>query len=206
MFNKFQIIYNAALRLITGCHSSKPIPHLHHEAKVMPVKNHTHMTGAQPLASALSPDTFPTKLSAPTPALGLRKIRSQRNIGTLWLLSSSTEYFHLKATKRRSRKSTPTLSGNQSNNWVLIPSWKIYRHLSTNWNANWNIINELCWRVSALATARFSNPISKGLANQRALCAPSVAIAAIPHTISSIVMRHQPTSQLSTVGPVPSMS
>ena len=38
---------NAALRIATGCVRSTPIPHIHAESKVLPLKEHTDMRGVQ---------------------------------------------------------------------------------------------------------------------------------------------------------------
>ena len=45
---------SAALRIATGCVRSTPIPHLHAETKVLPLKEHTDMRGVQFFAGATS--------------------------------------------------------------------------------------------------------------------------------------------------------
>ena len=55
-FNRLQLVQNAALRVVTGCHSAASVSHLHEEAMELPVEPHAHMLGAQFLASTLLPD------------------------------------------------------------------------------------------------------------------------------------------------------
>ena len=50
-----QKVQNSALRIATGCTKSTPIPHLHAETKVLPVKTHLDMRGTQFYAAAASP-------------------------------------------------------------------------------------------------------------------------------------------------------
>ena len=50
-----QRVQNSDLRIATGCTKSTPIPHLHAETKVLPVKNHLDMRGTQFYAAAASP-------------------------------------------------------------------------------------------------------------------------------------------------------
>jgi hypothetical protein len=45
--NKLQIVQNKALRSITGCTKTTPIPHLHAETKILPIRNHLDMIGTQ---------------------------------------------------------------------------------------------------------------------------------------------------------------
>jgi len=47
-----QTIQNNALRIITGCTQTTPTDHLHHETKILKVKDHLDMRGTQFLASA----------------------------------------------------------------------------------------------------------------------------------------------------------
>ena len=47
-----QVIQNNALRIATGCTNTTPINHLHQETKVLPIKNHLDMRGAQYYAAA----------------------------------------------------------------------------------------------------------------------------------------------------------
>ena len=60
-FQRLQIVQNAALRVVTGCHVATPINHLHSEVWELPVEPHAHMLGAQFLATALQPNhcSFP---------------------------------------------------------------------------------------------------------------------------------------------------
>ena len=56
--NKLQTTQNTALRIILGCTQSTPIEHLHAETKILSVKQHLDMRGAQFLASATNnPDS-----------------------------------------------------------------------------------------------------------------------------------------------------
>jgi hypothetical protein len=50
---RLQIIQNAAMRLMTGCHMASSVAHLHAETKLMPVDEHLSMLCAQFLASCL---------------------------------------------------------------------------------------------------------------------------------------------------------
>ena len=51
-YNTLQTIQNKALKIITGCTATTPIDHLHHETKVIRVKDHLDMRGTQFLAAA----------------------------------------------------------------------------------------------------------------------------------------------------------
>jgi hypothetical protein len=53
--NKLQLIQNAAMRLITGCHMVTSQDHLHAECKLLPVDEHLFMLCTQFLASCLHP-------------------------------------------------------------------------------------------------------------------------------------------------------
>ena len=52
-FNLLQRIQNRALRIATGCHSNTTVSHLHHESKVMMVKDHLQMLSSQCLVKCL---------------------------------------------------------------------------------------------------------------------------------------------------------
>jgi hypothetical protein len=73
---KLQVIQNAAMRLITGCHKASPINHLHCETKLMPVAEHLSMLCSQYLASCLLtmwssslPDHAKTNMDIPSKRL-----------------------------------------------------------------------------------------------------------------------------------------
>lgn len=50
-----QVTQNKALRTLTGCTKSTNISHLHHETKILPIKDHLNMKGTQFLASTQNP-------------------------------------------------------------------------------------------------------------------------------------------------------
>ena len=54
--DKLQTAQNSALRIATGCHKMSDPHHLHQEAKVLPVKEHSDMLSAQYLASCYQPN------------------------------------------------------------------------------------------------------------------------------------------------------
>lgn len=54
--DRLQTSQNFALRYITGCHMSAAIGHLHHEAKVLTVREHSDLLNAQYVAKCLRPD------------------------------------------------------------------------------------------------------------------------------------------------------
>jgi hypothetical protein len=53
IFNKLQTAQNTALRIATGCTKMSPIPHLHCETEILPVKEHNTMLADQFYASCL---------------------------------------------------------------------------------------------------------------------------------------------------------
>ena len=65
---------NAALRVATGCTRSSPIPHLHAETKVLPLKEHTDMRGVQFFVGATNPDHPCSHLH--NPRVTSRRLRS----------------------------------------------------------------------------------------------------------------------------------
>ena len=58
--DSLQVIQNKALRVISGCHTMSPIPHLHAETKVLPIGTHLDMLCKQHLISSLRP-THPSR-------------------------------------------------------------------------------------------------------------------------------------------------
>jgi hypothetical protein len=51
--NSLQLVQNAGLRIVMGCHKKTAIGYLHHETKVMSVANHLQMLCFQFLANTL---------------------------------------------------------------------------------------------------------------------------------------------------------
>ncbi|XP_076029826.1 uncharacterized protein LOC143018351 [Oratosquilla oratoria] len=65
--NTLQIIQNKALKTITGCTNTSPTDHLHHETKVLKVKDHLDMRGTQTLAAATTNTSHPLHYIAEHP-------------------------------------------------------------------------------------------------------------------------------------------
>ena len=59
---------NNALRLATGTHKMSPVPHLHHEARILPVKEHNLMLAEQFFLGAHLPSRPDHHTTAPPPA------------------------------------------------------------------------------------------------------------------------------------------
>ena len=54
-YSKIQYTQNEALRIATGCHKMSSIDHLHTEAEMLKVKEHSELLSAQYLARCLEP-------------------------------------------------------------------------------------------------------------------------------------------------------
>ena len=54
-YRKIQYTQNEALRISTGCHKMSSIDHLHTEAEMLKVKEHSELLSAQYLARCLEP-------------------------------------------------------------------------------------------------------------------------------------------------------
>ena len=54
-YRKIQCTQNEALRIATGCHKMSSINHLHTEAEMLKVREHTELLSAQYLARFLEP-------------------------------------------------------------------------------------------------------------------------------------------------------
>ena len=54
-YRKIQYTQNEALRIATGCHKMSSIDHLHTEAEILKVKEHSELLSAQYLARCLEP-------------------------------------------------------------------------------------------------------------------------------------------------------
>ena len=54
-YRKIQYTQNEALRIATGCHKMSNIDHLHTEAEMLKVKEHSELLSAQYLARCLEP-------------------------------------------------------------------------------------------------------------------------------------------------------
>ncbi|XP_076062668.1 uncharacterized protein LOC143037903 isoform X1 [Oratosquilla oratoria] len=65
--NTLQIIQNKPLKTITGCTNTTPTDHLHHETKVLKVKDHLDMRGTQTLAAATTNTSHPLHYIAEHP-------------------------------------------------------------------------------------------------------------------------------------------
>ena len=65
--NTLQTIQNKALKTITGCTNTTPTDHLHHETKVLRIKDHLDMRGAQTLAAAYTNTAHPLHYIAEHP-------------------------------------------------------------------------------------------------------------------------------------------
>ena len=65
--NTLQTIQNKALKTITGCTATSPTDHLHHETKVLKVKDHLEMRGTQTLAAASANPDHPLHYMAEHP-------------------------------------------------------------------------------------------------------------------------------------------
>ncbi len=65
-WNRLQTAQNAALRTATGCHRMTDIDHLHHESKVMKVKDHCEMLSKQFLLATQKP-AHPNRVNCSLP-------------------------------------------------------------------------------------------------------------------------------------------
>ena len=54
-YRKIQYTQNEALRIATGCHKMSSIDHLHTEAEILKVREHSELLSAQYLARCLEP-------------------------------------------------------------------------------------------------------------------------------------------------------
>jgi hypothetical protein len=55
-WTKLEKVQNGALRTITGCLRTTPIPHLQSETKILPIKDHLDIIGTQFYSKTLNPD------------------------------------------------------------------------------------------------------------------------------------------------------
>ena len=70
-----QVGQNTAIRLATGLHKMSSVPHLHHEARLLPVKEHNYMLAEQFFLGAHLPTRPDHNTAAPPPARS-RSIRA----------------------------------------------------------------------------------------------------------------------------------
>ena len=74
-YRTIQTIQNKALRIATGCTHPTLIEHLHHETKVLKVRDHLNMRGTQVMAAATSIPQHPLNYMANHPT-GPRRIKT----------------------------------------------------------------------------------------------------------------------------------
>ena len=67
--NSLQTVQNHALRTITGCTLMTPIPHLHSETKILPLKEHSDMIGTQFFSKLTDPSHPANYLTLPPPSI-----------------------------------------------------------------------------------------------------------------------------------------
>ena len=83
-YRNIQYTQNEALRIATGCHKMSSVDHLHVEAKMLKVREHSELLSAQYLASCLEPgNVFHSVTTRETPKRRMKETLFTRHRNTV---------------------------------------------------------------------------------------------------------------------------